>query len=101
VYVDSHIDLQQREPAAAPARKLIQITSDDQGAGPIFDQGSKTLKGKQVAFDAEITAIEEALKWYQGSNLQHLVIHSDFTSAIARASHSSEEIPAASQEILS
>jgi ribonuclease HI len=33
-----------------------------------------------VAFDAEVTAIE----WYQNS----LVIHSDSTSAIARASHS-------------
>jgi hypothetical protein len=36
-----------------------------------------------VAFDAEIAAIEGALEWY----LQHLVIHSDSTSAIARASY--------------
>jgi ribonuclease HI len=64
------------------------IISDDQGAGPAIDQGSKTLKGKQVAFDAEITAIEEVLKWFQGSELQHLVVHSDSTSAIARAGHS-------------
>jgi hypothetical protein len=33
------------------------ITSDGQGVGPAIDQGSKTLKDKQVAFDAEITAI--------------------------------------------
>jgi hypothetical protein len=32
------------------------ITEDDQGGGSIIDQGSKTLTGKQVAFDAEITA---------------------------------------------
>jgi hypothetical protein len=49
---------------------------------------SKTLPGKQAAFDAEITAIEEVLKWYQYSDLRHLVIHSDSASAIARASHS-------------
>jgi hypothetical protein len=43
-----------------------------------------TLPGKQVAFDADVTAIEEVLKWYQFSDLRHLVIHSDFASAIAR-----------------
>jgi ribonuclease HI len=64
------------------------ITSDNQGAGPVIDQGSKTLKGKRVAFGTEIIAIEEALKWYQNSSLQHLIIHSDSTSAIARASYS-------------
>jgi hypothetical protein len=41
-----------------------------------------------VAFDVEIIAIEEALKWYQNSSLQHLIIYSDSTSGIARASHS-------------
>jgi hypothetical protein len=35
------------------------VTSDDQGASPIIAQGSKTLSGKQVAFDAEMTAIED------------------------------------------
>jgi ribonuclease HI len=54
----------------------------------MLNQGSKTLKGKQVVFDAEITTIEEALKWYQDSQLQHIVIHSDSMNAIARASHS-------------
>jgi hypothetical protein len=39
------------------------IADDDQGAGPIIDQGSKTLTGKQVAFDTEMIAIEEALEW--------------------------------------
>jgi hypothetical protein len=40
-------------------------------------EGSRTLAGKQVAFDAEVAAIEEALKWYQDSDLhwQHLVIN--------------------------
>jgi hypothetical protein len=40
-----------------------------------------------MAFDAEI---EEAPKWFQGSNsgFQHLVIYSDSTSAITRANHS-------------
>jgi ribonuclease HI len=54
----------------------------------ISTQNSKSLKGKQVAFGAEIIAIEETLKWYHDSSLQHLVIHSDSRSAIARASHS-------------
>jgi hypothetical protein len=38
------------------------IIEDDQGAGTVIAQGSKTLPGRQVAFDAEITVIEEALK---------------------------------------
>jgi hypothetical protein len=37
------------------------ITSDNQGAGSVIDQGSKTLKGKRVAFGTKIIAIEEAL----------------------------------------
>jgi hypothetical protein len=65
------------------------VTQDDLGAA-IIDQSSKTLPGKQVAFDAEITAIKEVLKWYQWqeSGLRHLVIHSDTMSAIARSNHS-------------
>jgi ribonuclease HI len=63
------------------------ITSDDQGAGPVINQGSKTLKGKQVAFDAEVIAIEEALKWFKDSDqVKNLVIHPDSTSAITRTS---------------
>jgi hypothetical protein len=38
-----------------------------------------------VAFDA---AVEEAPKWFQYSSIQLLVIHSDSTSVIVRASHS-------------
>jgi ribonuclease HI len=64
------------------------IAKDDQGAGAVVAQGSKTLPGEQVAFDAEITAIEETLKWFRYSTFPHLVIHSDSTSAIARESHS-------------
>jgi len=37
-------------------------TADDKGAGDVIAQGSQTLKGHQVAFDAEIAAIEDALK---------------------------------------
>jgi len=49
------------------------VTQDDQGAGPIIAQGFKTLKVRQVAFDAEITVIEEALMWFQESQFQHLL----------------------------
>jgi hypothetical protein len=38
------------------------ITEDDQGASTAIAQSSKTLPGRKVAFDAEITAIEEILK---------------------------------------
>jgi hypothetical protein len=53
------------------------ITEDDQGASIAIAQGSKTLPTRQVAFDAEMTAIEEVLQWYQNSDsdIRHLVIH--------------------------
>jgi hypothetical protein len=71
-------------------RRLGLGSQDDLGAGPIIYQGSKTLPGKQVTFDTDITAIEEVRKRYQrwNSGLQHLLIHSDSTSAIARSIHS-------------
>jgi hypothetical protein len=40
-----------------------------------------------MAFDAEVAAIEEALKLFGSSPYLHLIIHSDSTSAIARAGH--------------
>jgi ribonuclease HI len=63
------------------------ITEDDTGAGPTITQGARTLGTKQTAFDAEVAAIEEALKWFGSSPYLHLIIHSDSTSAIARAGH--------------
>jgi len=45
------------------------------------------LGAKQTAFDAEVSAIEAVVDWYQFSSLRHMVIHSDSTSAIARAQH--------------
>ena len=50
-------------------------------------QGSKTLGGRQTAFDAEVAAIEAAVEWHRRSEFKHLVLHSDSTSAIARACH--------------
>jgi ribonuclease HI len=40
-----------------------------------------------TAFDAEITAIQEALRWFKTTRFRLLVIHSDSTSAISRTSH--------------
>jgi ribonuclease HI len=65
------------------------ITEDEEGAGNIIAQGSKSLGTRQTAFDAKITAIEDALFWFLNnrSGFKSLVIHSDSTSAIARAGH--------------
>ena len=65
------------------------VTPDDQGASEdVLFQGSKSLGSKQCAFDAEVAAIEEAVKLFLGnSNLPSLTIHSDTTNAIARAGH--------------
>jgi hypothetical protein len=67
------------------------ITEDQKGEGPDIAQGTRNLGGQQTAFDAELSAIEQAVRWFlaQGRNLpyQHMVVHSDSTSAIARASH--------------
>ena len=65
------------------------ITADDKGAGPAIAQGSRSLGNRQVAFDAEVAAIEVAVEWYcHQERFQHIVIHSDSTSAIARVCHS-------------
>jgi hypothetical protein len=37
-------------------------TEDDNGNGPVIAQGSSTLRGLQVAFDAEVAAILAALR---------------------------------------
>ena len=60
------------------------ITPDDMGAGPVIAQGYGTLGGRQTAFDAEAVATEAAINWCPGSCFEHLVLHSDSTSAIAR-----------------
>ena len=65
------------------------ITTDDKGAGPAIAQGSRTLGNRQVAFDAEVAAIEAAVVSYQHQDrFLHMVVHSDSTSAIARMCHS-------------
>jgi ribonuclease HI len=65
------------------------ITKDPEGKGDALAQDSKSLGPMQTAFDAEVTAIEGALFWYLNNRDTgpSLVIHSDSTSAIARASH--------------
>jgi hypothetical protein len=66
------------------------VTEDDMGKGTIIAQGFKTLGDKQTAFDAELTAVQAVLLWYQDNYIahRHLIIHSDSQSAIARAEHS-------------
>jgi ribonuclease HI len=58
----------------------------------IWEQVSPLPRGQNARhwadktdFDAEITAIEEALKLFRTSPFLHIIIHSDSTSAIARA----------------
>ena len=65
------------------------ITTDEEGAGETIAQGSKSLGTRQTAFDAEATVIEEAISWFFYNHGGHraLMVHSDSTSAIARASH--------------
>lgn len=67
------------------------MTTSDDGSGDdtVIAQGSKSLGSQQTAFDAEVTAIESALYWFttHRHGYRGLVIHSDSTSAIARAGH--------------
>jgi ribonuclease HI len=58
------------------------------GVGPSVAHGAKTLGTRQTAFDAEMAAIEEVLKWFGTSPYLHMIIHSDSTSAISRAGQS-------------
>jgi ribonuclease HI len=63
------------------------ITQDDKGEDSPIAQGARNLGGQQTAFDAEVAAIERVICWFQSANLRHMTIHSDSTSAIARAGH--------------
>ena len=66
------------------------IATDVQGIGETLAQGSKPLSGKQVAFNAEVAVINEALRWFReksDSDIPSMVFHSNLTSAIARAGH--------------
>jgi len=63
------------------------ITHDREGHGPVIDNGSKSLGPRQTAYDAEVSAIEAVVEWHQRNEFEHMVIHSDSTSAIARAQH--------------
>jgi len=53
----------------------------------VIESGSRSLGAKQTAFNAEVSAIEAVVDWFQFSNYRHMVVHSDSTSAIARAQH--------------
>jgi ribonuclease HI len=55
--------------------------------GPAITQGARNIGSQQTAFDAEVTAIEQAIRWFRGASQRCIVIHSDSTSAIARAGH--------------
>jgi hypothetical protein len=37
---------------------------DHQGQGPEIAQGARNLGGQQTAFDAEVSAIEQAVRWF-------------------------------------
>jgi ribonuclease HI len=64
------------------------VTRDNKGEGPAITEGARNLGGQQTAFDAEVVAIEQAIKWFQtDQDHRHLTIHSNSTSAIARAGH--------------
>jgi hypothetical protein len=40
------------------------ITEDQKGGGPVIAQGARNLGGQQTAFDAELSAIEQAVRWF-------------------------------------
>jgi ribonuclease HI len=65
------------------------VTRDDKGGGPSVAEGLRNIGSQQTAFDAELAAIERVISWFvePGSEWQHMTIHSDSTSAIARAGH--------------
>jgi ribonuclease HI len=67
------------------------ITKDGKGEGPVISEGARNLGGQQTAFDAEVAAIERVVQWFLSAphQLRHMTIHSDSTSAIARAGHTS------------
>jgi len=63
------------------------ISYDEKGRGPVIDSGSKSLGNRQTVYDAKVSAIEAAVEWHQCNEFEHMVIHSDSTSAIARVQH--------------
>jgi ribonuclease HI len=65
------------------------ITRDPRGEGDAIAQDRKSLGPIQTAYDAEVTAIEGAIFWFLNSRNagRSLTIHSDSTSAMARAGH--------------
>jgi len=62
------------------------VTTDGEGHH-VISSGSRSLGAKQTASDAEVSVIEAVVDWYQFSPFRYMVIHSDSTSAIARAQH--------------
>jgi ribonuclease HI len=48
---------------------------------------ARNIGDQQTTFDAELAAIERVIDWFQGAGQQHMTVHSDSTSAIARAGH--------------
>jgi ribonuclease HI len=64
------------------------ITRDEEGTSPPIAQRSFCLGRRQTVFDAEFAGIKAALTWHLQGFFRHMVIHSDSTSAIARAGHS-------------
>jgi hypothetical protein len=64
--------------------KGFVITRNERGASPPLAQRSFCLGRRQAVFDAELAGI----KVLMAPLIKHMVIHSDSTSAIARAGHS-------------
>jgi len=62
-------------------------THSSDRAGEITAEGGKSIGEAQTAFDAEIIAIQEALRWFRTIDFPSLIIHSDSTSAIACSGH--------------
>ena len=64
------------------------ISKDDTGTGDAIAYGSRSLGSRQVAFDAEVAAIRDAIRGFlEDSTLPSMAVHSDSTSAIAKAKH--------------
>jgi hypothetical protein len=65
------------------------VTRDATGEGEALAQDHKSLSSIQTAYDAEVSAIEGAIFWFLNNRNvgSSVVIHSDSTSAIARAGH--------------
>jgi hypothetical protein len=64
-------------------------TEYDMGAGPAVAQRARTLGTGQTAFDDDVAAIEEAVKWFGSSRFLNVTVYSESTNAIVRAGHSS------------